>query len=172
MSNRKQKSIKTEQSCAPVQDTNCDPQILNADLEEIIRYYRTKTKPRVDATLKYFTELPSIEIAIEKASMALTPEGKRHPHQHRLKKTVLEQVKANLLNNKQFLIEAKSFDDIWKTVNDCRVYGFGELSIYDCALHIAANLKKYPDVVYLHAGTLVGAIKLGLATPKNQNNFS
>jgi len=35
--------------------------------------------------------------------------------------------------------------------------GIGELAIYDTALRIAAKLRFEPAVVFLHAGTRIGA---------------
>jgi hypothetical protein len=46
------------------------------------------------------------------------------------------------------------------------VYGIGELYVYDTALRIGVNLGVFPKEVYLHAGTRVGARKLGLDVSK------
>ena len=43
-----------------------------------------------------------------------------------------------------------------KIVEECKVKGFGELSIYDTAVRIGAHLRIEPDKVYLHAGAREG----------------
>jgi len=159
MSRREAKPLKSQHE----HDTDCAPDAVDkGKLEVIARTYRMKNKPNADATFNYYASLPSIEVVIDKAALAMTPQGKRHPHQYRLKKSVLEQVRNNLLNNKQALLDAASFHDIWEIVKLCRVEGFGELAIYDCATRIAAWLGKRPGAVYLHAGTRKGAAMLGI----------
>jgi hypothetical protein len=40
--------------------------------------------------------------------------------------------------------------------------GIGQLTVYDTALRIGANLGIEPKIVYLHCGTRVGAKTLGI----------
>jgi hypothetical protein len=42
------------------------------------------------------------------------------------------------------------------------ISGIGELTVYDTALRIGANMKLQPDVVFMHSGTRIGAKRLGL----------
>ncbi|PIP91025.1 MAG: hypothetical protein COW79_04555, partial [Bdellovibrionales bacterium CG22_combo_CG10-13_8_21_14_all_38_13] len=51
------------------------------------------------------------------------------------------------------------------------IHGLGELYFYDTALRIGASLKLFPDKVYLHSGTRLGGIALGLAS-KGQKTIS
>lgn len=56
--------------------------------------------------------------------------------------------------------------------------GLGELYVYDTTLRIGAKLNLFPDKVYLHAGTRLGATALGLRTaaalksPNCRRNFA
>ena len=42
------------------------------------------------------------------------------------------------------------------------IVGMGELTIYDTALRIGAKLGLEPHLVFLHAGTRIGARRLGI----------
>lgn len=54
------------------------------------------------------------------------------------------------------ILKAITFDEICKIVTDCKVKGFGELSIYDTSMRIASHLNIEPDKIYLHAGARKG----------------
>lgn len=41
-------------------------------------------------------------------------------------------------------------------MTECKVKGFGELSIYDTSMRIASHLNIEPDKIYLHAGARKG----------------
>jgi hypothetical protein len=94
--------------------------------------------------------------------MAKRPDGKRHSHQRRLKSQDMLPVKNRLLDNREQLTAAPSFATVYHLVRACAGRGFGELAIYDTALRLGAYLDRFPDHVYLHAGTRKGAAALGL----------
>jgi hypothetical protein len=134
----------------------------NEYLANLVQDYRLRNSRNIETSLVFYKGLPTIEEVIKKAAMAITPKGKRNPHQRRLKKVVLERVKDRLLANKESLLRAKSFDDIKGIVEECSVSGFGVLAVYDTSLRIGSWLGPLPKMVYLHAGTTEGARPLGL----------
>lgn len=131
-------------------------------LAALVRQYQISIHPRLSQELAFYQQLPTIDQSIEYAALAKLPNGKRHPHQRRLKRHVLEAVRQHLLANKQYLEQSRSFEDVIQLVRNCGVPGFGELAIYDTALRLAVRLSKLPTAVYLHAGTRKGAAALGL----------
>lgn len=90
---------------------------------------------------------------------------KRHGHQRRIKRAVLEKAKRTLSArpNIEKLKSCKSFEEIFDFVsrNCSQTLGLGPLYVYDTALRIGAFLKKLPKRVHLHAGALSGARALG-----------
>ena len=54
------------------------------------------------------------------------------------------------------IMTATTFDQILQIVTECKVKGFGELSIYDTSIRIAKFKDIEPDKVYLHAGARKG----------------
>jgi hypothetical protein len=117
---------------------------------------------RLSDQLAFYRGLDSLEMVIDYAAMAKRADGKKHPHQQRLKPQNLLLLRNNLLENQAQLEASQSFADIIHLVRSCAVAGVGELAIYDTALRLGAYLDKFPDYVYLHAGTRKGAGVLGL----------
>jgi hypothetical protein len=62
--------------------------------------------------------------------------------------------------------KAHDFDDLFHLIDTALepIPGLGELYVYDTTLRIGAKLNLFPDKVYLHAGTRLGARALGLRT--------
>jgi len=98
--------------------------------------------------------------------MAKTPSGKRFDHQKIIPNHVLNLAKKRLLTNLKRIQSTKEFNDLYNLLKELlsNIKGVGELYIYDTALRIGAYLGHEPDKIYLHAGTLQGAKKLGLNT--------
>lgn len=69
-----------------------------------------------------------------------------------------------LLAAQSKIAKAKDFEDLHQVVKALikPIKGIGDLTVYDTALRIGAWLKIEPSKVYLHAGTRIGAKKLGL----------
>lgn len=112
--------------------------------------------------LEYFASLPKVGDAVRHAALALTSQGKRHPHHQRRTNASLNQVYQAL---RQCHVEdCESFDELLDMVEAAirRIQGIGELFVYDAALAIGARLDLEPEQVYLHAGTRIGARYLGL----------
>jgi hypothetical protein len=66
------------------------------------------------------------------------------------------------------IANCESFDELLILVEaaTAKIRRFGELAAYDTALRIGAWLKLSPELVYLHAGTRMGAMRLGLGRGK------
>ena len=101
--------------------------------------------------------------AIRLAALAVSSKGKRYSHQRRLSKTALEQAQDILLENEELMRQSQDFDDLFLLFERLlsSVKELGELYIYDTALRIGAKIGVFPERVYLHTGTLIGAKALG-----------
>ncbi len=121
--------------------------------------------------------LADLETAIKSATLAEDLVGKsyrkeengkvkRHGHQRRIKRSVLESARRVLASksNIEKLKSCKSFEEIFELVARCcdQIPGTGPLYIYDTALRIGAFSKRLPKQVHLQAGALLGARALGL----------
>lgn len=69
---------------------------------------------------------------------------------------ISKQVRDNLIKRINEILKSRTFDELYGIVTECKVRGFGELSIYDTAMRIAAHMNIEPDKVYLHAGARKG----------------
>ena len=136
------------------------PTTLQGVVSAYIRDYRD---PCADE-LNWFAERSNLKEAIWAAAMALRPDGKRLDHQRRIPSTVLRAAATALLHRHQALARSQSFADLFAIVENATTgaRGFGELGVYDTALRIGAYLRLEPEVVYLHAGTRVGARAFGV----------
>jgi len=103
------------------------------------------------------------EAAITRAWKSRLKNGVMHGHQRRVAKKLsqgLEIALADSLNPKDF----KDFESLYdwvKSVVD-RVKGLGLTTAYDVARRLGAWLELEPSLVYLHAGTAIGARKFGI----------
>lgn len=135
-------------------------------LEVIVDHYIAHHRTRAEKELHFFAMQKTIERAVALAALAKSPAGKRLSHQRRIPVAALQESQRRLRGAIGDLESASSFDDlhhlVGETIRDIR--GIGPLTIYDTALRIGARLGLEPDRVYLHAGTRVGAKRLGLAT--------
>jgi hypothetical protein len=103
--------------------------------------------------------------AIRNAALCRLPNGKRHPHQRRLSKAVLEESERRLQRRARSLRHAPDFSALHRIVESeiGSISGIGPLTIYDVAHRVGACLGKAPELVYLHAGTNKGAAVFGLS---------
>ena len=91
--------------------------------------------------------------------MAETPEGKIHGHQRRIGKRKLIRFRDCLMDKLDRIknIEDEDFDNLMAVVVSCAEKGIGELTVYDTSFRIGVFLSIYPDKIYLHRGTTIGA---------------
>jgi hypothetical protein len=113
--------------------------------------------------LHEFEREPSLEMAIERASLAEWPSGARFSHQRRIPAATLTECRRRLLRRVSEIRRCKSYEELHDFVaaTVAGVYRAGPLYIYDTALRIGAKLGLAPSLVFLHAGALDGARALG-----------
>lgn len=127
----------------------------------------------LDKYLSFYKDLPNLTEVIVYAAdgiFKLTNNGIeyfiRHNHQEvfigkdgnkrGISYEISKQVRDNLIKRINDIFHVRTFDQIFDIVSECKVKGFGELSIYDTAMRIASNMNIEPDKVYLHAGARQG----------------
>ena len=82
-------------------------------LDEIVADYLARNSgcdPCCGEDLDGFDKLPSLEVAIERAALCLTLRDRRHPHQWRLRPSVLREAEQVLQGCKAKIEGAYSFD--------------------------------------------------------------
>ena len=136
--------------------------IYNSILAEQVAEYNLRIKPKADAEYQHYQNQASSEKAIKCATYALKANGKCHPHQRWIKPHVMEAVRIRLLEREPELLACRNFEELHSVVLECAVSGFAILSVYDTAHRLGAYLGIKPTLVYLHRGTTIGAIMLGL----------
>jgi hypothetical protein len=134
-------------------------------VDEIVTAYILNFRQSASDEMRYFAIQRSLTTAIHKAARCLLPSGKRHPHQRRIPKALLEQAERHLQATAKDLERATDFTDLYHIVEleIGSIPGIGPLTVYDISHRLGAFLRKAPDLVYLHAGTKRGAAVLGLS---------
>ncbi len=133
------------------------------DLNSIALDYVHNVRHKAQEELNWFKQQPNLESAIEHAALAINKKGRKYRHQGRLKNISIEAARQIIIKNCDAISKSKDFDDLFALIEKlCRpINEIGELYIYDTSLRIAARLHMMPRKVYLHAGTRVGAERLG-----------
>lgn len=133
--------------------------------EEIISDYIREYRENARAEMRFFEIQRSRSAAIRKATLCDLPSGKRHPHQRRISRAVLEHVEAQLQAIGHKLAKATDFAALHRSVQEeiGGIKGIGPLTVYDITHRIGAHLRKAPERVYLHAGTRIGARVFGIS---------
>ena len=136
------------------------------DFDAIVRKYRRDNLGKASRELSSFQEM-TFDEAVSHAGLAERFDPKRnrwlrYDHQRRIPRTSLARARRRLRNAP--LRTCATFHELLAVVNNATrdIPKIGELMVYDTALRIGANIGLEPDRVYLHAGTRVGAKKLGL----------
>ena len=113
--------------------------------------------------MQFFRTDRSRDSVIRKAALCVLQDGRRHPHQRRIPKNVLEEAELRLQTAADGISEAPDFAALYDLVNRVigPISGIGALTVYDIAHRLGAFLNKEPALVYLHAGTKAGAALLG-----------
>lgn len=131
--------------------------------DEIVSHYIRHHRQDARAEMRFFEIQRNTSAAIHKAALCVMPGGKRHPHQRRIPKAVLEETEARLQAAGRDLAGASDFAGLHAMVERevGAISGIGELTVYDIAHRLGAFFGKAPALVYLHAGTKTGAAALG-----------
>lgn len=134
-------------------------------LAEIVADYISNKRPKALKEMRFFEIQKSPSDAIRRAALCELPSGKRHKHQRRIPRALLEQVEGRLQAIGRKLARAESFTELHAAVNEeiGGIKGIGALTVYDIAHRIGAHFGKDPERVYLHAGTRVGARAFGIS---------
>lgn len=130
----------------------------------IVRDYIQTHREPASEELHLFRRQESLLEVVRLASLAVGEEGKRFPHQYRLRRDTLQLASAALLASLERISGCRSFDELHALVEEVvgDLPGIGELYVYDTSLRIGAKQRMAPDRVYLHRGTREGARALGL----------
>jgi hypothetical protein len=132
-------------------------------LETIVNAYVRDCRERARTEMRFFKMQKSLAAAIRMAALGLLPSSKRHPHQRRIPRAILEEAELRLQTATDKLTLVADFAELHSLVKSeiGSMYGIGELMVYDIAHRLGAYLDKEPTLIYLHAGTRVGARLLG-----------
>lgn len=128
----------------------------------IIRRYQVLRKNNPDKHVEHCSSQSELWKAIEQAALSRDANGKRHPHQYRLKKVDLELFANNLIAIEHKISASTTFNALHELVESASCDGIGSLTIYDTTHRIGAHptLNLKPNLIYLHAGTKTGARNL------------
>lgn len=158
----------TSRSCWPgISPRCCIPEdTVIRNLADAVKAYHKHNRPKADNEHQYYAGKNSLPEAIRTAARCEI-HGKRHSHQYRIPKAVLEEAERRLLKLRRW-DSIKDFGELHKLINDTirPIHGIGELAVYDIATRIGAYLNINAKKVYLHAGTREGARALGFDTSR------
>ena len=129
-------------------------------LDSIVQHYIAKHRAPGEAELDRFRSEPSLRACIRRAGLGRSPDVNRSRDQRSIPASVLAE---QLLKRSDAMSSCHSFEELFDIVEaeGGRLYGIGEMAVYDMALHIGAYLKLEPTEIYLHGGTRAGARALG-----------
>lgn len=132
-------------------------------LDEIVAAYIREYRDDANAEMEDYRTEKSRVAAIRRAALCEFRNGKRHPHQYRIPRRLLELAEERLQAATGQLAAAREFDALHEIVRReiGSVHGIGKLLVYDIAHRIGACFGKAPTLVYLHRGTKEGAAILG-----------
>ena len=131
-------------------------------LNSIVRAYQRFNRSRLVGQLDSFKREPTLGAAVARAALAQRPDGKRYGHQRRISPNTLKKVRKRLPAKR--CGSCRNFSELYDLIetNIGTIRGVGSLMVYDTALRIGAKLRVWPERVYLHRGTRLGARALGL----------
>ncbi|TAL67850.1 MAG: hypothetical protein EPN82_13070 [Bacteroidetes bacterium] len=115
-----------------------------------------------DKIIDYIKKQKDLKKVIELAALARDENGIKHNHQRLIPDFILNKFKKSILKDNiiEEIKNAKHFDKIYTIIEEHRIKGIRELTIYDIAHRIGIYINKFPDKIYLHRGARVGAEKL------------
>jgi hypothetical protein len=136
--------------------------ITKQKVDDFIETFNLEKEPVIALCLLQKNLIDVITIACNSVSES----NKKNRHQNRINAIVLKEFGKKL--NSSIVNELNgigNFEELITLINKEKIKGIGLLAIYDISLRIGYYLKIYPDYIYLHAGTKIGAeILLGRET--------
>ena len=134
-------------------------------LTNLVEEYRSQTRVLRRGERIWFKKPSTLRESIHIATNCLIDEnGRKHRHQWRLKKVVLQEAEKRLIGIIDKIEVSKDFEKLHSLVSEQfePINGAGRLYCYDVSLRIGWKLGFEPSLVHLHAGTAIGAKHIGL----------
>jgi hypothetical protein len=128
--------------------------------DTIVRQYKAMRTKYRDMHTDFCVHQKSLGDAIDVAAKAINYDNKIHDHQHRIGRIKLNTFATKLKTKESEIKNSKTFDELLAIIEAVKCEGIAELTYYDTATRIGAYLDIFPDKIYLHAGTKVGAKQL------------
>lgn len=110
-----------------------------------------------DSIIEFCMEQRNLRMAIEVAVLSCDRSGKMYSHQWRIGSATLNRYLDICLEHEREIGRARSFHEIYKILENCKIPFIGNLTIYDITHRIARYRRLRPNRIYLHAGTRKGA---------------
>lgn len=129
-------------------------------IKNIIKHYKSYRDLYPDTWIEWCKSQSSLINAIKTAALCINHENKRHPHQYRIPQKSLDELFIYLRARKGKIQDSKNFQELFEVVNSLEVFMIGDLTKYDVAHRIGEFLGIYPDKVFIHSGTKIGAERL------------
>ena len=128
--------------------------------DTIARQYKAMREKHPDRHIDYCIQQKTLAEAIEVAAKAIDDQNKIHNHQRHVGREKLNAFADQLKQKEEYIRQAKNFDELLSVVEAVKCERIGHLTHYDTATRIGAYLNIFPDKIYLHTGTRVGAAHL------------
>lgn len=130
-----------------------------------VNRYIEKFREAAREEMLFYSGQKTLMSAVSVSARGITKENVKHPHQYRIPKEVLKTAEQRLIGAINHFDEIDDFDKLHSIVSDLitPISGIGQLTVYDITQRIGAFLGVEPKVIYLHAGTRVGAKALGFS---------
>lgn len=139
------------------------PMVWYGTAELIADDFRAGAADRERDALWWVAEGEPFAEVLDRAGRARMANGKRHPHQRRLAREVIDRCAEALLAISADLEKTTRFHEVFDLVHKAfaPIRGAGELAVYDAADRICQRLGHVSEhVIYLHADARVGARRL------------
>lgn len=133
--------------------------IMNIYKESIAEYIsKRNTSCSYDSVINYVLNQTNFDEVIRIAVRSRDHLGKMHSHQRRVPREAFDGFIKALFDIKDKIRNSNDFDRLFLLIQTegNRIYGVGEMLIYDTAFRIGQWLKIFPKKIYLHRGARVG----------------
>jgi hypothetical protein len=133
-------------------------------MRSLVARYRKEHAPNTARETEFFRTMPSVELAIHHAALAIDGDDRCFDHQFRIIRSARRHAQTILSHAVARMRACKTFHELHSLLKGLLspVRGLGEMYVYDAALRMGAFLSLSPEFVYLHRGTRTGAKALGL----------
>lgn len=132
-------------------------------MELLLADYAAGAEARSREWLWWKADNQPFEAAVRRAALSIREDGRRHPHQNRIPSAVLQACAKALTGHLPALESSPRFYELLTQIEALYrpIRGAGELLAYDTADRLRHRLGLASEhLIYLHAGTRVGARRL------------